>query len=67
MKLFRGRYRSRKNMKRALGLGKTGHEGLTERRPMPGFLPSIVERVRSKFGSSKHRKARVLRFQARQR
>lgn len=63
-----GKYKSRKNRKRALGLGKTGHEGTVESNINPSFrLDGIVARLKSAFGSSKHRKARIQRFQARHR
>ena len=60
-----GKYKSRRNKKRALSLKQYGHEGSTEFTPMPNL--GIVERLKSAFGSSKHRKARMQRFKARQR
>lgn len=62
-----GKYKSRKNKKRALGLGKTGHEGFTEKNLMTAWTPGkILDSLKSKFGISKHRGARTLRFKARQ-
>jgi len=61
-------YKSRKTRKRALDLGHTGHEGtMTAHAMVPRVLGSIVKRLKETFGMSKHRKARVSRFQARQR
>ena len=57
---------SRKAYKKAVHLTQHGHEGKAERNPMPNFPGmGIVEKLKSKFGSSKHRTARILRFKAR--
>lgn len=62
------KYKSRKNRKHALRLKQTGNDG---RLVSPGgispMFQQLVERLKSVFGSSKHRTARVARFQSRQR
>ncbi len=68
MRLFKGRFRSRKARKRATTTVYQKSEGLSGFTRIPGWSGgNIVDRVRQAFGASKHRSARVARYQARQR
>ncbi len=66
MKLLRGRFRSRRSMRRTLHRRQYGLKNtLDYSRSVP--MQGIVSRLKQAFGASKHRRARVSRFQARQR
>ncbi len=62
-----GKYKSRKNKKRAMSLRQYGGDGYIYTELVAPFYTDIMKRLRDAFGSSKHRGARMLRFNARQR
>lgn len=64
---MKSKYKSRKNRKRALGLGKIGSDAnIRDDRPASALVQSLIGQLTSAFGTSKHRKARQQRFKSRQ-
>jgi hypothetical protein len=67
--MIRSKYRSRKTMKKALHLKQSGGDGIDVEGPtgIPGAALGILDALKQTFGLSKHRGARVQRFESRQR
>ncbi len=60
-------FKSRKTKRRAITRRQYGGEGHVYTDLKPPIFGGIVNRLREAFGVSKHRSARVLRFNARNR